>query len=312
MAGPLNWQDLQLFMLVARLGGLRQAADASGISASTASRRVTALERQLGTPVFERRAAGYRLNAQGRDILNHVERMNAAARDIDRLTTRSLPVVRLASGGWMARFLTGHARSLAADDDAFRIEWVSGVAREDIARRQAQIGVRNERPVEPQLAGRRLAQVAFAVYCSPGLAAVHTPRSVAAPAAVDPGAGDIAGAGEVAGGAADQWVTLGGSSTPSSRWVERQPGQIVARVSEPALILPLLHAGVGRAVLPCFIGDLESGLVRAGPPIGELAHEQWLVTHHDDRHLPSVRAVIERLVVLIDDHASLFAGAASS
>jgi hypothetical protein len=61
-------------------------------------------------------------------------------------------------------------------------------------------------------------------------------------------------------------------------------------------------------VLPCFAGDRDPLLERAGDEIAELREDQWLVMHNDDRHRPDVRTVIERLVALVTAHAALFAG----
>ena len=51
-------------------------------------------------------------------------------------------------------------------------------------------------------------------------------------------------------------------------------------------------------MLPCFAGDRDPLLERAGEEIAELREGQWLVMHNDDRHRPDVRAVIERMAAL--------------
>lgn len=183
--------------------------------------------------------------------------------------------MRVAAGFWSARF---HGErlppALAATDDApvpaprIAIEWISGAARLDIAGRDAHVGLRNSRPEEAALAARRLARVEFAVYRARDSERRREPAA---------------------------WIVAGEGSTPSARWMERD-GDIVARVSNPALLLPLLHTDVGMTVLPTFAGDAEGGLERLGDPIDELAHEQWLVAHADDRRLPAARRTIDALV----------------
>ena len=49
-----SWDDLRLFLDVARLGGLSAATQTTGLSAATLGRRVTALEHQVGEPLFVR------------------------------------------------------------------------------------------------------------------------------------------------------------------------------------------------------------------------------------------------------------------
>jgi DNA-binding transcriptional LysR family regulator len=73
----LSWDDLRIFLAVARTGNLSKAGRALGIDHATVGRRISALEFALETPVFERDRQGYRLNAQGREMLSHVEAVEA-------------------------------------------------------------------------------------------------------------------------------------------------------------------------------------------------------------------------------------------
>ncbi|WP_254429732.1 LysR substrate-binding domain-containing protein [Ruegeria atlantica] len=69
----------------------------------------------------------------------------------------------------------------------------------------------------------------------------------------------------------------------------------VCEVNSPRSSLDLALAGLGIAVLPTFIGDTHGTLLPVGRIISELTHDQWLVTHQDDRNLPEVRRTIERM-----------------
>ena len=53
----------------------------------------------------------------------------------------------------------------------------------------------------------------------------------------------------------------------------------------------LVAAGAGLSVFPCFVGDSDPRLVRVAAPIRELETDQWIVTHHEERHSPPVRKV---------------------
>ncbi len=52
----------------------------------------------------------------------------------------------------------------------------------------------------------------------------------------------------------------------------------------------------------------NANLERISCPIAELAHDQWLVTHDEDRHIQPVRKVIDRLANLVRANRALFAG----
>ena len=71
----------------------------------------------------------------------------------------------------------------------------------------------------------------------------------------------------------------------------------------------LVASGAGLSVFPCFAGDSDERLVRiVAAPIAELETEQWLVSHHEERHAREVRTVLDRLAKLLKAHAPLFAG----
>ena len=66
MAGDaISWDDLRLFLDVARLGGLTAATGTTKLSAATLGRRVTSLEHQIGEPLFVRHQTGYELTRAG-------------------------------------------------------------------------------------------------------------------------------------------------------------------------------------------------------------------------------------------------------
>src|SRR3546814_20183262 len=86
----INWDDLRLFLDVARLGGLSAATVTTGLSAATLGRRVTALEREIGEPLFVRSQSGYRLTAAGEELLAHAEEMQTAMLYLQRWRQRAV------------------------------------------------------------------------------------------------------------------------------------------------------------------------------------------------------------------------------
>ena len=52
------------------------------------------------------------------------------------------------------------------------------------------------------------------------------------------------------------------------------------------------RAGIGLAVLPCFVAEGD-GLTRLWPPPAEVASELWVLTHRDLRRTPRIRAVLD-------------------
>ena len=162
----LNWDDLRLFLAIARSGGLAKAAPVVRSSAPTLGRRMMSLERALGAQLFIRHRSGYDLTAAGQELLALAEGLEKGALDIERWRTAAdpHPVVKIAAGDWMSKFVALHVAELSDRNEDIAIEILTGVSPADLLRREANLGLRNRRPELPGLAGRRLVRVEFAVF----------------------------------------------------------------------------------------------------------------------------------------------------
>ena len=263
-APPLD--DCLAFLAVARAGSLSGATAATGQSAPTLGRKMAAVERWAGRRLFHRGQDGYALTAEGRALRDELADLDRTRQRLAGWAAGTGPVtVRVTSGTWTALWLARRMADWWSPDAPWVPEFRTANAALDIARREADIGFRNRRPDQPWLAGRRTRRIAYAEY---GTAAVT---------------GYVALAPDLPG-------------TPSSRWVRaHRADRIVTTVSDARLGLDLARAGVGRVVLPTFAGDAEPGLSRLSDEIAALAHDEWLVAHHEARHDPPVRAALDAL-----------------
>ena len=260
----IDWRDLHLFLAVARDGGLSAAAKATGRSPATLGRRMLALERAIGRDLFIRHDRGYELTADARQLLTDLTDVETR---INQLTKPSNgtenPVVKISAGSWTTLHLLKRIDQITGTPADIRLRFIAAENILDIPHREIVIGFRNSRPTEPSLAGRKMSRVEFAPYATPK--------------------------------APQKWIKVI-ADTPSARWVDRMIGNdAIHEVNAPRNSLDLALLGQGIALLPTFIGDTEPTLNRVGDTIAELAHDQWIVTHHDDRHLPEVRRAIDRM-----------------
>jgi DNA-binding transcriptional LysR family regulator len=280
------WDDLRLFLDVARLGGLSAATGKTRLSAATLGRRVSALERQIGEPLFVRSQSGYGLTGAGEELLRRAEDVEAAMLSLTRWRDGEIGdrIVRVSAGTWTSAFLSAHIGEIWQVEDGIRVEFLTANAKVDIGRRAADLGLRNARPTEPGLAGRQIGKVAHALY-----AGRHLINGVQA--------GLFVG------------VVGEASVVPSARWLMAHHGdRIGVRGNDPYSVRELVAAGAGLSVFPCFVGDSDKRLVRVASPIAELLSEQWLVSHHEERHRPEVRRVADRIAHLMKEHGALFRG----
>jgi len=272
MNEPLDWQDLRLFVSIARRAGLAAVARGTGLSAPTLGRRMTRLEAALERRLFERGRRGYALTADGEALLARVQDMERAAADVEAWRSRDTvrPRVRISAGPWTMHALSGGIAQWCPSRSPFAPELVERHERLDLSRREIDIGIRAGRPTEAWLAGRRLGTVEYAVYRAIGL-------------------GDTGALG---------WVDAEGREARLARTDGRAAfgtDEVAFTVSRLPLGLPIVRRGLALMAIPTFVGDHEVRLERTGAPIAELAHEQWLVAHQDRRHDPAVRAAIDAI-----------------
>ncbi len=77
----VDLEQIDAFLAVVREGQFTRAATRTGLSQPALSRRIDALERDLGVTLFERGPRGAWLTAAGAALLPHAERLVAAAGD---------------------------------------------------------------------------------------------------------------------------------------------------------------------------------------------------------------------------------------
>jgi DNA-binding transcriptional LysR family regulator len=68
------------------------------------------------------------------------------------------------------------------------------------------------------------------------------------------------------------------------------------------------RAGLGLALLPCFLGDSEPRLRRVAGPLPELNTELWLLTHPDLQRTARIRVLLDLLYDALRQKQSLLAG----
>ena len=282
----ISWDIYQIFLVVARNGGLSGAAIETGLSSPTLGRRILELEEAMAVPLFTRSQTGYRLTAQGETLFGQLQPMEAAMRRVEdwrRSEIGGHVTIRVAAGTWGARLIADNIRAIVTERDPIRLEFTIGERRAQLVHREHHIGIRAVRPDEPSLASRRLGDVAYAPYRQKNASDHLFERWIA--------------------------VTETEAVSPYLQYPHRMHQSAIAMTVDRARsLLDLVRAGAGVAVLPCFVGDLEQALERAGPDIADLRHSQFLVSNSDDRARREIRTVLDRIFKLYKSHSDLFAG----
>ncbi|HEY0053129.1 MAG TPA: LysR family transcriptional regulator, partial [Caulobacteraceae bacterium] len=167
-----DWSNLSTFLAVARTGRLTAAARLLGADHTTVARRITALERDLGARLFERRPTGYGLTGHGERLLPRAEAMEslalAAAGDLGGADLAVSGVVRLgAPEGFGSYFLAPRMAAFAEAHPDIELQLVAIPGFLNLSKREADMAVTLSPPREGRLVTRKLTDYELGLYGAP-------------------------------------------------------------------------------------------------------------------------------------------------
>lgn len=292
----LGWDDLRIVLAVGRAGSLNGAAKALGVSHPTVFRRIGAIERRLGTRLFERARDGYAPTAAGEAAIALAGRLEVEITALERRLAgqdqRPSGVLRVTTTDTL---LFGPLPPLLATfrrrHPGITLEVAASNALFSLTRRDADVAIRPSPTPPDALVGRKVADVATAIY-----------RPSDGPAIDEAGLDDR------------DWATPDDSLSdlPASRWLARQgfDRRAVYRANTLLALRDAAAQGLGLAVLPCYVGDPDPALARVGGSIEALRSELWLLTHPDLRRVARIRAFLDGMRALLLPLRPLFEGRA--
>jgi DNA-binding transcriptional LysR family regulator len=187
-----------------------------------------------------------------------------------------------------SEYLVHHLPGLYARHPDLVVELIDSDANLNIARHEADLAIRGSRPMRGDFIIRKLTEIGFAVYES---------------ARMETGSRD--------------WVAYNEElmQFPEMKWLERHMleshadgGRIRLRNSGMRTLCGAIASGIGRGVLPCFIGDVHSDVRRSPPGDLVLSRDVWLLMHREARESARVTVVADWLVELFAADARLMSG----
>jgi len=174
----MNWDDVRIFLAVARTGQILAASKRLGVNHATLSRRVSALEESLKTRLFVRRTNGCELTAEGGVLLASAERMEtemlAAQANLGRTDTAIAGTVRIgAPDGFGVSFLAPRMGRLIERHPELKIQLVPVPRSFSLSQREADIAITLERPEQGRLVSAKLTDYTLGLYASGGYADLY-------------------------------------------------------------------------------------------------------------------------------------------
>jgi DNA-binding transcriptional LysR family regulator len=274
----LEWNDLQAFLAVARVGRLTMAAQRLGVEHSTLSRHLTRLETVLQTRLFDRRPTGYVLTDAGERLVTEAETIESSAigilARIARQDTGLSGSVRIATPeGFGTFFLAPCIGQLTQRHPELEVELVANPRVVSLSKREADIAVAMARPKEGRLHARKLVDYELGLYASHAY---------------------LAAAGEITDMRGHSFVGYIDDllPTPQHEYLRDLDAAINPKIKISNVITQMMATvgGGGLCILPCFMADHEPRLVRLLPEQVRVFRSYWLVVHSDMRELARVAA----------------------
>jgi DNA-binding transcriptional LysR family regulator len=168
----MDWDKLRIFHAVAKAGSFTRAGESLNLSQSAVSRQISALEENLGVPLFHRHARGLIMTEQGellnrtaRDVANRLNQTVAQMSDFSESPQGPLRITTTVAFGSV--WLTTRLHKFLRQYPEVEVSLVFADSELDLAMREADLAIRMAPPSQPDLIRRRLLTMQYHVYAAP-------------------------------------------------------------------------------------------------------------------------------------------------
>lgn len=292
-----EWNDLRVFLTVARLGTISLAGERLGIEHSTVSRRIDRLESSLGVVLFDRRRSGYTLTDAGSALIPHAEKMESALLEaIEESLGKAEQIEGTVRVGTPEAFgihvLAPSLVQLRREHPGLHIELMAQPQFPSLVTREVEILVTLEPPEMGRYKVARLAQVDYYLYYSASYRDSHPPiRQVA----------DIE---------QHEFVDYIHDGSVSNRY--RILEELTPKPSRGFTTTSVLAqraaaaAGMGLVLLTPYVAQLSDDLVNVFPGQPLMTRSLWIAAPEDLLRIKRIRFVWDHIRQLIERHPDQF------
>ncbi|MBW6417469.1 LysR family transcriptional regulator [Celeribacter sp. PS-C1] len=288
-----NWDDYRFVLAVARSGSVSGAARELGVNHATVLRRVAAIEKRLGVELFEKSVRGYDIAPEKLRLIEAAREVEAAVGAVERLAqVGEAPlagVIRVTSTDTFCQTVlpkllarlsaheSGHGHELS-------FELLSTNSHLDLSRLHADVTVRPTYKLPDDLFGDMATQMAFGFYAS----------SEAVPE--------------------DHWLGLTGGIGRSHAGqklreeLERRRVHFMAASDSFLTLRALAEEGMGRVMLPVFMGNASKMLRRITPVLEVPPVPIFVASHVDLADAPRLRQARSRIALALEAEEDFLMG----
>ena len=291
---PLDWEQIRLFLSIARERSLAGAAIRLGLDVSTVSRRLDRLEERIGAPLFDRTREGTGPTALAEHLVAHAEEMELSAA---RFASAGEQVETVAEGTVRLTVLPGIADLFVAPRLAelhrrhprLAVELDASVSYADLTRREADLAVRSTRPASGDLVTLKLITLPASPMAAPSYAKQLGRLKRLEDARWIAWGHDLAHLADAA------WLRSHGPGVTPVFRTSHYASQIAAAAAGLGVVVA--SAPLTRMGLVAIDHARSLDAAWAALPTSSL----WLVGHRALRHVPRIAAVWDFIVETVGD-----------
>ena len=287
-----DWNQVRAFLATLEEGSLSAAARALKLTQPTLGRQVAALEDNLGVTLFERSGRQLIPTPAALEIADHVREMGEAATRFSLAASGQSQsvegVVKISATEMYAMYvLPSLIEALRTAHPGIVIEVVATNALSDLARREADIAIRNAEPKDPEMIARRLSDEHGGLFATPDFIRKYGPFQT-----LD----DLEGVPFV--GFAQEEAFL---DALTKRGVPATSASFVARSESHLVHWELTRRGLGLGVNGWDIGAMTHELEPVLPEAMSFEFPVWLVAPRELKTNRRVRLVYDALAAHLDE-----------
>ncbi|MEO8244639.1 MAG: LysR family transcriptional regulator [bacterium] len=267
-----TWDEIRTAYQVARLGTVSGAAEVLGVHHATVIRHIDALEKRLGSKLFQRHARGYTATEAGQELLRVAQ---TTEEQFSQLVSRIKGHGETVSGELVITAITGISNLLTPIFAAFQeahpavtIRFVSDMRVFRLDYGEAHVAIRaGAAPSEPDNVVQPLVRMQMGLYASTSYVQRHGKPDGVADFAKHRFVGPDTGA----------------VRAPFYRWmIENIPAEAITfRITDTTANYDAIKYGMGIGFLPTRPSRDDADLVQIMAPLEEWDSQLWIVTHVD-------------------------------
>ncbi len=280
-----DWDDLRVFLAVARTESLSGAGRVLRLDPATIGRRTARLEEAMAARLFARSPQGYALTEEGQRLLAHAIRAEqavaAANEEVRGDPGRLSGQIRIGAPDGVANFLLPQVTARICDDNpGLEVQIIALPRVFNLSKREADMAITVSRPAAGRLSAQRLADYHLHLAASRDYLARHPPIHTLA---------DLKGhrmIGYIPDLIFDKELD----------YLAETGVEIVTLASNSVSVqFNWLRAGAGVAIVHAFSLPAAPDLVRVLPEALSLTRSFHLIRHDDDRRVERLNRFAELL-----------------